>query len=175
MSYKEEISNRQQICRRLVFFRLAGPFRTRCPGGPTVSIAFWSKFSPFDFNRDFAACLIFLPCTTSPAIFNPVFKASRSRVFAPHGIFIETPLHNETTSSLRYESLPRLLHTPSRERISDICGEKISLEDSLKQPCLYREFNPFLTYATQSETYSPAGNIACLNPNMDCIKGLMMI
>jgi hypothetical protein len=34
------------VCRRLVFFRLAGPFRTRCPGGPTVSIAFWSKFSP---------------------------------------------------------------------------------------------------------------------------------
>jgi hypothetical protein len=25
--------------------------------------------------------LIFIPCTTSPAIFNPVFKASRSRVF----------------------------------------------------------------------------------------------
>jgi hypothetical protein len=38
--------------------------------GPTVSIAFWSKFSPVDFNRDFAACLIYLPCTTSPAIFN---------------------------------------------------------------------------------------------------------
>jgi hypothetical protein len=39
--------------------------------------------SPVDFNRDFAACLIFIPCTTSPAIFNPVFKASRSRVFVP--------------------------------------------------------------------------------------------
>ena len=48
-----------------------------------MSIDFWSKFSPVDFNRDFAACLIFLPCTTSPAIFNPVFNASRSRVFAP--------------------------------------------------------------------------------------------
>ena len=35
------------------------------------------------FNRASAACLIFLPCTTSPAIFNPVFKASRPRVFAP--------------------------------------------------------------------------------------------
>jgi hypothetical protein len=35
------------------------------------------------FNRDFAACLIFLPCTISPTIFNPVFKASRPRVFAP--------------------------------------------------------------------------------------------
>jgi hypothetical protein len=46
-----------------------------------VSIAFWSKFSLVDFNRDFAACLIFIPCTTSPAIFNRVFKASRSRVF----------------------------------------------------------------------------------------------
>jgi hypothetical protein len=44
-----------------------------------VSIAFWSKFSPVDFNRDVAACLIFIPCTTSPAIFNPVFKASRSK------------------------------------------------------------------------------------------------
>jgi hypothetical protein len=51
------------VCRRLVFFRLAGPFRTRCPGGPTVSIAFWSKFSPVDFNRDVAACLIFIPST----------------------------------------------------------------------------------------------------------------
>jgi hypothetical protein len=50
---------------------LAGPFRTRCSGGPIVSIAFWSKFSPVDFNRDVAACLIFIPCTTSPAIFNP--------------------------------------------------------------------------------------------------------
>ena len=61
------------VCRRLVFFRLAGPFITRCPGSPTVSVAFWSKFSPDDFNRDFAACLIFLPCTTSRALFNPVF------------------------------------------------------------------------------------------------------
>jgi hypothetical protein len=59
------------------FFRLAGPYIARCPGGPTVSIAFWSKFCPVDFNRDFAACLIFLPCTTSPAIFNPVFLKSR--------------------------------------------------------------------------------------------------
>jgi hypothetical protein len=33
-----------------------------------VSIAFWSKLCPVDFNRDFAACLIFLPCTTSPAL-----------------------------------------------------------------------------------------------------------
>jgi hypothetical protein len=31
-----------------------------------------------------------------------------------------------------------------------------------------------LTSATQSEAYSPAGNIACLNPNMNCNKGLMM-
>jgi hypothetical protein len=45
--------------------------------------AFWNKFCPVDFNRASAACLIFLPCTTSPAIFNPVFKASRPRVFAP--------------------------------------------------------------------------------------------
>jgi hypothetical protein len=48
-----------------------------------MSIASWSKFCPVDFNRDFAACLIFLPCTTSPAVLNPVFKASRPRVFAP--------------------------------------------------------------------------------------------
>jgi hypothetical protein len=55
-----------------LFLRLAGPFIARCPGGPTVSIAFWNKFCPVDFNRASAACLIFLPCTTSPAIFNPV-------------------------------------------------------------------------------------------------------
>jgi hypothetical protein len=92
------------VCRRLVFFRLAGSFIARCPGGPTVSIAFWSKLCPVDFNRDFAACY----------------------------------------SSSRYESLPRLLHTPSRERISVFGGEDIKedmdlavyLEDSLKQPCL---------------------------------------
>jgi hypothetical protein len=36
-------------------------------------------------------------------------------------------------------------------------------------PLLQRRF-----HATQSETYSPAGNIACLNPNLDCNKGLMM-
>jgi hypothetical protein len=45
---------------------------------------------------------------------------------------------------------------------------------STKGQYTYREFNPFLTSTTQSETYSPAGNIACLNPNMDCITGLMM-
>jgi hypothetical protein len=49
------------VCRRLVFFRLAGPFRTRCPGCPTVSIAFWSKFSPVDFNRDVIKDLANLP------------------------------------------------------------------------------------------------------------------
>jgi hypothetical protein len=36
-----------------------------------------------DIGRDVAACLIFIPCTTSPAIFNLVFKASRSRVCVP--------------------------------------------------------------------------------------------
>jgi hypothetical protein len=40
-------------------------------------------------------------------------------------------------------------------------------------PLLQRRFQT-VENATQSETYSPAGNIACLNPNMDCIKGLMM-
>jgi hypothetical protein len=34
------------VCPRLVFFRLAGPFIARCPGGSTVSIAFWNKFCP---------------------------------------------------------------------------------------------------------------------------------
>jgi hypothetical protein len=51
-----------------------------------VSIAFWSKFSPLDFNRDFAACLIFLPCTTSRAIFNPVFKASDTKAYPDYYI-----------------------------------------------------------------------------------------
>jgi hypothetical protein len=35
-----------------------------------VSIAFWNKFCPVDCNRASAACLILLPCRTSPAIFN---------------------------------------------------------------------------------------------------------
>jgi hypothetical protein len=42
-------------------FSLGRSFYSSLSWGPTVSIAFWSKFSPFDFNRDFAACLIFLP------------------------------------------------------------------------------------------------------------------
>ena len=69
-------------CVSLLGLPTSGPFIARCPGGHTVSIAFWSKLCPVDFNRDFAAYLIFLPCTTSPAIFNSVFKASRPRVFA---------------------------------------------------------------------------------------------
>jgi hypothetical protein len=51
-----------------LFFRLAGPFITRCPGGPTESIAFWSKFSSVDINRDFAACLLFLPTGLTSAL-----------------------------------------------------------------------------------------------------------
>jgi hypothetical protein len=51
---------------------------------PTVSIAFWRKPSPVDFNCDVAVCFIFHPCTTSPAIFNPVFKASLSRMKPTH-------------------------------------------------------------------------------------------
>jgi hypothetical protein len=47
------------VCRRLVFFRLVGPLIARCSVGHIVSIAFWSKFCPVDFNRYFAACLIF--------------------------------------------------------------------------------------------------------------------
>ena len=90
------------VCRRLVFFRLAGSFITRCPGGPTMSIAFWSKFCPVDFNRDFAACLIFLPCTTSPPILNPVFKASRPRIFAP--------FFNKGMAALK--SPPKILPSP---------------------------------------------------------------
>jgi hypothetical protein len=38
---------------------LAGPLIARCPGGPSLSIAFWNKFCPVDFNRASAACLIF--------------------------------------------------------------------------------------------------------------------
>ena len=37
--------------------------------------SFWSKFYPVYFNRDFAACLIFRRCTTSPAIFNRFLKS----------------------------------------------------------------------------------------------------
>ena len=91
------------VCRRLVFFCVAGPFIARCPGGPTVSIADWSKFCPVDFNRDSPVCLIFLPCTTSPAIFNPVFKASRPRVFAP--------FFNKGMAALK--SPPKILPSPS--------------------------------------------------------------
>ena len=84
------------------FFRLAGPFIARCPGGPTVSIAFWSKFCPVDFNRDLGACLIFLPYTTYPAIFNPVFKTSCPRIFAP--------FFNKGMAALK--SPPKILPSP---------------------------------------------------------------
>ena len=91
------------VCRRLVFFfRLAGPCIARCPGGPTVFIAFWSKFCPVDFNRDLGACLIFLPYTTYPAIFNPVFKTSCPRIFAP--------FFNKGMAALK--SPPKILPSP---------------------------------------------------------------
>jgi hypothetical protein len=38
-------------------FSLGRSFYNSLSWGPTVSIAFWSKFSAVDFNRDFAACL----------------------------------------------------------------------------------------------------------------------
>jgi hypothetical protein len=37
---------------------------------------------------------------------------------------------------------------------------------STKGQYTYREFNPFLTSATQSETYSPTRNIACLQKHL---------
>jgi hypothetical protein len=61
-----------------------------------------SKFSLVDFNRDVAACLIFIPCTTSPAISNLVFKASRSRVFVP--------FFNKGMAALK--SPPKILPSP---------------------------------------------------------------
>jgi hypothetical protein len=48
-----------------------------------VSIAFWSRFCPVDFNLDLAACVTFCPSMTSDARFRPVFKASRPKVLAP--------------------------------------------------------------------------------------------
>jgi hypothetical protein len=49
--------------------------------------------------------LIFLPCTTSRAIFNPVFKASRSMVFAP--------FFNKGMAALK--SPPKILKTRHRQ------------------------------------------------------------
>jgi hypothetical protein len=77
-------------------------------GGPTVSIAFWNKFCPIDFNRASAACLIFLPCTTSPAIFNPVFKASRPPIqYCPllqrRFQTVEIDIRNDTGSIVPFE------------------------------------------------------------------------
>ena len=64
---------------------------------------------------------------------------------------------------------------PSTGTILNNCTWAFStILDSTKGQYTYTELNSFLTSATHSETYSPAGNIACLNPNMDCIKGLMM-
>ena len=83
-------------------FSLGRSFYNSLSWGPTVSIVFWGKFSPVHFNRDFAACLIFFPCTTSPAIFNPVFKASRYRVFAP--------FFNKGMAALK--SPPKILPSP---------------------------------------------------------------
>jgi hypothetical protein len=50
---------RNFVERRLGFFRFAARFIDRSPGGPTVSIAFWSKLCPVDFNLDLAACVTF--------------------------------------------------------------------------------------------------------------------
>jgi hypothetical protein len=38
----------------------------------------------------------------------------------------------------------------------------------------YREFTPLVTSATQSATWSPCGNIARLNPNVCCKRGLLV-
>jgi hypothetical protein len=83
-------------------FKAAMPLLEK--GTKTVSIAFWSKFSLVDFNRDVAACLIFIPCTTSPAICNLVFKASRSRVFVPFSTKSELDLFEvpSTQTSVAY-------------------------------------------------------------------------
>jgi hypothetical protein len=39
-----------------------------------VSIAFWSKFCPIDFDLDVAACVTFCPSMTSDARFRPVVE-----------------------------------------------------------------------------------------------------
>ena len=39
----------------------------------------------------------------------------------------------------------------------------------------YRELSPLVTSATQSATWSPCGNIARLNPNACCKRGLMQL
>ena len=70
--------------------------------GPTVFIAFWIKLCPVDFNGDYVACLIVLPCTTSPAIFNPVLK--------PHVLVSLLPFFNKGMAALK--SPPRILPSP---------------------------------------------------------------
>jgi hypothetical protein len=56
--------------------------------------------------------LIFIPCTTSPAIFNAVFKASRSRVFVPMYRHWESYRWKEETKKwspewlIRYSTVP---------------------------------------------------------------------
>jgi hypothetical protein len=83
---------RNFVERRLGFFRFAARFIDRSPGGPTVSIAFWSKLCPVDFNLDLAACVTFFPSMTSDTRYRPVFKASRPKVVAP--------LFNKVTADL---------------------------------------------------------------------------
>jgi hypothetical protein len=95
-------SVRSLVRRRLGFLRFAARFIDRSPGGPTVSIAFWSKFCPVDFNLDLAACVTFCPSMTSYARLRPVFKASRPTVLAP--------LFNKGTADLN--RLPNILPSP---------------------------------------------------------------
>jgi hypothetical protein len=93
---------RSIVSRRLGFFRFATGFIDRSPGGPTVSIAFWSKFCPVDFNLDLAACVTFGPSMTSDARLRSVFKASR-----PKGL---APFFNKGTADLN--TLPKILPIP---------------------------------------------------------------
>jgi hypothetical protein len=83
-------------------FPLCSSFYRSFTGGPTVSIAFRSKFCPVDFNLDLAACVTFCPSMTSYARFRPVFKASRPKVLAP--------LFNKGTADLN--RLPKILPSP---------------------------------------------------------------
>ena len=84
------------VCGRLVFSCLAGPFIARCAGGPTVSIAFWSKFCPVDFVillpvRYFFLVLHIRQCLIpflKPRVFTPFFNKGMAALKSPPKILL---------------------------------------------------------------------------------------
>jgi hypothetical protein len=65
-----------------------------------VSIAFWSKFCPVDFNLDLAACVTFCECTKSEL---DLFGVPPTQTSVEHGYWEQKGLTSTLTDQGPYE------------------------------------------------------------------------